>query len=782
MDTVGRYKSAPEACFLAALAAASIALMGWVLDSPALRGFGIPEYPDWPLAAIANLLLALALLSLGRAPARTRHLLLALPAAIACGTVIEYLARRSLGIDHLLFPHELADFALPSPGRPGVMATLLILTMTCVVWRADEETRRASEALLACAVFGLAAMSMTLLALGSGLVAHQPTRIAASLPAAAASALQALGFLFWLGRKRADFPWTGGSEMRLARFGLAGVIVLPATLLPIEIRLSQLTPLTPVTTEILASAFNLLIVVGLLGWAVERIAREQRRLEQISQALRESEEQLMLAIEAHDISLFTWDIPTGRIIPSPGADERLGVPAESLKSFHAWRKLVDDEDLAAIQQTVAEVSRNKGDNFSFRYHLRRPGGEIRTIEGSARCFYDAAGQLTRAVGVSIDVTEPERREAALLAGRAQLQSILETVPDAMIVLGETGTIRSLSATAVQLFRYQPDRITGKNISLLLPAWEGRSPADFLTSRSAYDKRSPENGRTLMARRSNGTELPVEPSVGEAWINGRRIFTVFVRDISERVAAEARLEQLNAEFAHGARLSAMGEMASTLAHELNQPLAAASNFLGAIEQSLPAGEANARLLSAVEQAQVQLLRAGDIIRRLRDFIRNREVERQVEDLGQIIEDACALTFVGHPEVTVTRQIADEARSIIGDRVQIQQVFVNALRNAAQVMRTQPETPPRIEIGVSCNEGEACVRIADNGPGFPRKILTRPYQSFFTSGHGEGMGVGISISRRIIEAHGGQYTLSNGPTGGAVVRFTIPLFVPPQEDEL
>lgn len=636
--------------FAAGAMLALLVLAGWGLNIPQLRDFGVGRYPDWPVTAASNLALSLALLSIDRIVEPLRRLLLAVPICVAIISVAEYLTGLSSGLDQLLFPAALHAFSLPHPGRPGMIPSLSLLVMGCAAWRANAVRREGGTILflLGCGMTGVAAMSLSLvLLLGEAGLSQQPIRLAGSLPVSLTLATQAGGLLVWLIQHQRGLPWSRGRGMRPVNLVLVAILVLPAILLPIQLKIAELELLGQLPTEILASAFNVLMVVGLLGWAIERLAREQRALEQ--------------------------------------------------------------------------------------------------------------------------------REKALEAGQAQLQSILETVPDAMVVIDEEGLIRTFSAAAERLFGYRRDEVVGRNVSILMPAPYAEQHRHFLDHyRRTGERRIIGHIRILRARRADGTEIPIELSVGEARIGGMRIFTGFIRDISDRIAAEERVEQLNAEYAHSARLNAMGEMATAIAHELNQPLAAIGNFLGAAEQTLVQSEGNPTVVEMLGKANIQVTRTGEIIRRLRDFMAKRDGELQVEDLSHVVDDAVAIAFVGQDQVQAHFDIPPDTR-IIADRVQVQQVLVNLLRNAAEAMRDLPADRRVVTVTAHATDDSMVeVSVADRGNGFARKVLSNMYAPFLSTKSGRGMGVGLSISRRIIEAHGGRFVARNGPDGGAIISFTLPFY--------
>jgi two-component system, LuxR family, sensor kinase FixL len=265
---------------------------------------------------------------------------------------------------------------------------------------------------------------------------------------------------------------------------------------------------------------------------------------------------------------------------------------------------------------------------------------------------------------------------------------------------------------------------------------------------------------------------MELSVGEMESRNQRFFTGFIRDLTERQQTEARLQELQTELVHISRLTAMGEMAQALAHELNQPLSAIANYMKGSRRLLEGktDDESALIRDAMDKAAEQSMRAGQIIRRLRDFVARGEGERRVESLSKLIEEASALALVGAKEhrVQVRFQFDPLADLIIADKVQIQQVILNLIRNAIEAME-QSETR---DLTVSSqSQGDlVTVSIADTGSGISDEVAAHLFQPFITS-KAQGMGVGLSISRTIIEAHGGQITAEPKPGGGTIFSFTL-----------
>ncbi|MFI4974363.1 MAG: PAS domain S-box protein [Caulobacterales bacterium] len=358
---------------------------------------------------------------------------------------------------------------------------------------------------------------------------------------------------------------------------------------------------------------------------------------------------------------------------------------------------------------------------------------------------------------------------------AHLQSILDTVPDAMIVIDEKGIMQSFSAAAERLFVWSSQEMVGGNVSILMPS-PYREAHDGYVARylTTGERRIIGIGRVVVGQRRDGSTFPMELSVGEMRVGASRFFTGFVRDLTERQQTEARLQELQSELVHVSRLTAMGEMASALAHELNQPLSAIANYLRGSKRLLEKADPAdlPRLTEAIGKASDQALRAGDVIQRLREFVGRGETERRLENLSRLIEEASALALVGARElgVRVTRQFDPAAELVIVDRVQIQQVIINLLRNALDAMRGAPRRDLNVSVGAD-GEGFTKVAVSDTGSGITEETMSRLFEPFMTTKK-DGMGVGLSICRTIVEAHGGTIWAENNPDGGATFSFTLP----------
>ncbi len=405
---------------------------------------------------------------------------------------------------------------------------------------------------------------------------------------------------------------------------------------------------------------------------------------------------------------------------------------------------------------------------------RRKDGGLIDVSVTVSPIYDQEGILIGASKVARDITFAKKAEAELREREAHLQSVLDTVPDAMVVIDLRGIMQSFSATAEKMFGYQAAEMIGQNVSILMPE-PYRSQHDSYLSRylATGERRIIGIGRLVVGQREDGSTFPMELSVGEMRSGSRRFFTGFIRDLTERQDTQKRLQDLQSELIFMSRFTAMGEMASTLAHELNQPLTAVASYLNGARRLLEGGipPDTAMLCEAIDSAAGQALRAGQIIKRLRRFVSRGEGDHQPEDLRQLIEEASALALVGAREsgVHATYSFAELAATVTVDKVQIQQVLLNLLRNAIEAMQDSQKR----ELRISTSPAQANmieVSVADTGPGLAPEVAEKLFQPFVTT-KPHGMGVGLSISRTIIEAHGGKLTVQPNPGGGTIFRLTL-----------
>ena len=479
-------------------------------------------------------------------------------------------------------------------------------------------------------------------------------------------------------------------------------------------------------------------------------------------------------MEGFGVGTWDLDLSTRKLEWSDATRSLFGVGREEPVSYELFLSLLEPEDRERTDRAISGVAETGGNlDVSFRLGGGHKSGQwVRARGGLIR---DDAGIPRHVSGIALDIDEEKQLEDALRTRESHLRSILDTVPDAMIVINGYGIIQFFSTAAERLFGYAEREAIGMNVSELMPMPDQARHDGYLARyRSTGERHIIGIGRIVTGKRRDGTTFPMHLSIGEMQSGGEPYFTGFVRDLTEHQQTQARLQELQSELVHISRLSAMGEMASALAHELNQPLAAISNYMKGSRRLL-AGSTDpntAKIENAMDRAAEQALRAGQIIRRLRDFVSRGESEKRVESLSKLIEEAGALGLAGAREQNVQLRfnLNPEFDLVLADRVQIQQVLVNLFRNALEAMA---QSPRRELIASNAKVGDDMIEIevSDTGSGFHEDVKANLFQTFFTTKE-TGMGVGLSISRSIIEAHGGRMWAESNAAGGATFRFTLP----------
>lgn len=484
-------------------------------------------------------------------------------------------------------------------------------------------------------------------------------------------------------------------------------------------------------------------------------------------------EHFRVLIEGFGVGTWDLDLTTYDLEWSETARTLLGIEPGRPASYELFLSRLEANDRTRVEDAVRKVSEGVGFDVSFR--VADPSGRGHWIRARAGVISDAAGAARHLSGIFLDIDQEKRVEEALRTRETHLRSILHTIPDAMIVIDGHGVIQLFSTAAERLFGWAEHEAIGQNVSILMPEPDRTRHDGYIARyRSTSDPHIIGIGRIVTGKRRDGTTFPMHLSIGEMQSGGEPYFTGFVRDLTEHQKTQARLQELQSELVHVSRLTAMGEMASALAHEINQPLAAISNYMKGSRRLLAGStDPNApKIESALDRASEQALRAGQIIRRLRDFVSRGESEKRVESLSKLIEEAGALGLAGAREQNVQLRfnLDPDADLVLADRVQIQQVLVNLFRNALEAMAQSPRRE-LVVTNTPVADDMIEIQVSDTGPGFRDDVFPNLFQTFFTT-KDTGMGVGLSISRSIIEAHGGRMWAEGNAPGGAIFRFTLP----------
>jgi len=485
-------------------------------------------------------------------------------------------------------------------------------------------------------------------------------------------------------------------------------------------------------------------------------------------------EELNLLIDgAHGYAIFMLD-PAGNVtIWNQGAARLIGWSEVEVIGKHVSIFYPPDAIAAGKPDTDLDRAAREGRMEDEDWRLRKGGSEFLAAIAMTALF-DDAGRLRGYAKIVSDITERRAAEDMIRWRENHLRSILSTVPDAMVVIDETGIILSFSAAAQALFGYTEADVIGRNVSMLMPSPDRERHDDYIRRYLATgEKRIIGTGRVVFAERKDGTTFPMELSIGEAADGEQRIFTGFIRDLTERRRTEETLQTLQSELVHVARVSAMGTMASTLAHELNQPITAIANYVEAIRDQLadPDPQDFPLMREALDDTAKEAIRAGHIVRRLRDFVARGEVEKTIEKLPELINEASVLGLMGAREkgIQPVFDLDPYASPVLVDKVQIQQVLINLVRNACEAMSACDER--RLTVTSRADQpGFVRVTVSDTGPGVSPGVAKRLF-SAFVSTKTEGMGLGLSICRTIVEAHGGRIWMEPRAEGGTHFHFTL-----------
>ncbi|KWV92416.1 PAS domain-containing sensor histidine kinase [Erythrobacter sp. YT30] len=358
----------------------------------------------------------------------------------------------------------------------------------------------------------------------------------------------------------------------------------------------------------------------------------------------------------------------------------------------------------------------------------------------------------------------------------ELHALIDTVPDAMVISDHDGAIQSFSRGAQNMFGYAEHEVIGENVSLLMPSPDREGHDQYMHK---YLETGAAKiigiGRVTTARHRDGSTFPIKLAVGDLKLADQRGFVAYIRDLSESRETERELHTLQNELAHVSRISSMGSLATSLAHELNQPLTAVTNYAHSARDLLadPSLENIKLVREAMDECANQALRAGQIVHRLRDFIKHGETDRQVASLGRIIQEASALALMNGDGqgVDFETELDAAADEVLVDPVQVQQVVLNLIRNALEAMHESRHKQLRVQTERVASRF-AQITVADSGPGMNQKVAERLFHPFNTS-KADGMGLGLSICHTIVQSHNGKIWVEKSELGGTAFHFTIPL---------
>lgn len=533
------------------------------------------------------------------------------------------------------------------------------------------------------------------------------------------------------------------------------------------------------------TALGIIAMTRFMRRSSQRLARAQMAAEEGGAVSEQMAVELNLLIDgAQGLAIYMLD-PEGRVtIWNRGAERLKGWTEREVVGKHSSLFYPADALAAGKPQADMERARRDGRFEEEDWRLRKDGSEfLAAISWTA--LYGDDGELRGFAKVISDITEKRSAEEQLRDHESQLRAILSTVPDAMVVIDESCRILSFSVAAEALFGFTEAEVLNRNVRMLMPSPD-RERHDSYIQRylETGEKRIIGKGRVVTGKRKDGSLFPMELVIGEAIRQNGRIFTGFVRDLTERREVEQRMATLQAELLHITRVSAMGTMASTLAHELNQPIAAVANYVEAVRDQLAEPDASdwPIMRDALGEAAKEALRAGQIVRRLREFVSRGEVEKSIEVLPDLINEAATLGLAGAREMGIEVHFAldPDASPVLVNKVQIQQVLINLIRNACEAMSDGPVK--RLTISSQARSpGLVQVTVSDTGSGIAPGVARQLFAAFVST-KASGMGLGLSICRTIVEVNGGKIWMDTRSGKGTDFHFTLVRAEPEEEYDL
>ncbi len=485
-------------------------------------------------------------------------------------------------------------------------------------------------------------------------------------------------------------------------------------------------------------------------------------------ALHEFEERVALAADAAHLGAWELKTETNELWMSDKARELFQFGSETPITYKEFQDRVHPEDRASRNAAVREAIKTQG-GYELEYRALLPDGTVRWINGRARCVSDESGKLTRLLGVSMDVTD--RKEAQEL-----FQLANEASSSGTLLVDGQGRIVLVNAQTEKLFNYWRDELIGKPVEILVPSRFTEHLAHREKFVTAPEARMMGAGRELFGRRKDGSEFPVEIGLNPIQTPHGILVLATVMDISPRKRAEEEARRQRDQINLLSRVSLLGEMTASLAHELNQPLSAIVSNANAGMRFIDKDKADPETLREIlVDVEADGRRANEIIRNVRNTIKRGDVIRQALSLNDIVTSVAHMVRSDAAEHSceVNVSLANDLPAVVADPTQIQQVLINLVGNAFEAMRDKPANKRKVELTTEKNGDETiCVAVRDYGVGLSDATRGRLFEQFFTTKE-EGLGMGLAIVRSIIEAHGGTIEAENMEGGGARFHFALPI---------
>ncbi len=500
--------------------------------------------------------------------------------------------------------------------------------------------------------------------------------------------------------------------------------------------------------------------------AVARDITERRRSEQ---RLRESEERLRLITETIQEVFWIADADLGRThYVSPAYEKLWGRPCQELLAHpRSFLDAVHPDDRERIV-TFFE-NRPKPLPYSLEYRIVRPDGSLRWILDRGFPTQEGAASHPGFVGVALDITERKQSEVKVRESEERYRKLFETCDDGVFILELSGRILSANPGA--------SRLHGYSIAELLTVHVQELTVPSYSEETAQRLKRIANGETLrfqvVHRRKDGTSFFEEVVATPMRIGSETFVLSFERDVTEAMRSREHEKVLRDELSHAARLGTMGEMASGIAHELNQPLGALALYAETARR-LGGKTASPELQTVLQNIAEQSLRAGEILRRMRAFVKRVPPCRTPVDLNGLVREVLTLLEYDLQIDGVQLHLDFDGLlpPVLAETVQIQQVIVNLVRNVIEAMQAKAPNERALTIRTKGTSAGVKVSVIDTGCGIPPAVAARLFEPFQTT-KPTGLGIGLSICQKLIASHGGSISCRPNPLGGTIFEFVLPV---------
>ncbi|HXV80590.1 MAG TPA: PAS domain S-box protein [Candidatus Binatia bacterium] len=497
---------------------------------------------------------------------------------------------------------------------------------------------------------------------------------------------------------------------------------------------------------------------------------------QAEEARRESEERISLAASTAGLGLWVWDATRDESWVTPEGRRLFGWDESEPITLERFIRTLHPDDREPTREAVLRSLQNGGDYLA-EFRVVLSGGAIRWVATRGRVEFDLNGRPLRMRGVSIDITDRRRAEQALEKERRFLRQVIDIDPNFIFAKDREGRFTLVNQAVADAYGTTVEDLIGKTDADFNPNREEIKffhRMDLEVMNTLQERFIPEEQLTDAQGKIRWLQTVKRPIIDKDGVANQVLGAS--TDITQRKDAESELERNRQELAHVSRISTMGELAASLAHELNQPLTAILGNAQAAQRFMAANPVDLEEVREILQDIVQDdSRASEVIQRMRALVKKEEVAFAPLNIAEVTHDVARLIYADAVllNIAVAVELDPALPLLLGDRVQLQQVVLNLMLNAFDAMKDCPVNDRRVVLRAEqADAGGVRVAVRDCGVGLSGSKLDKIFHPFYTTKR-DGLGMGLSISRSIVEDHGGRLWAENNPDRGATFYFTLPV---------